>query len=237
MLYLGDCNEVMEKIRPNSVDLIFADPPYFLSNDGLSINSGKIVSVNKGDWDKRENYSDIYLFTKTWISKCYKLLKSNGSIWISGTHHNIFDVKRALDEVGFKLINIVIWHKSDPPPLIYKNKFKFSHEIIIWAKKDRRHYFNYDEMFQVNNEEMGDVWLMPAVQHYEKTFGYHPTQKPEKLLERIILATSKPNDIVLDPFLGSGTTCAVAKKLGRRYIGIEKHPKYFKIASDRINSA
>lgn len=234
MLYLGDCIEVMKKLERNKVDLIFADPPYFLSNDGQSIRSGKVVSVNKGDWDKKENYDNVDSFTYNWLKECYRILKYDGTIWVSGTHHNIFDIEKNMKRIGFKIINIVIWHKSDPPPLIYKNKFRFSYEFIIWAKKGGKHYFNYDEMYSVNNQEMEDVWLMDAVQMSEKKHGYHPTQKPEALLDRIIKATSKEGDIVLDPFLGSGTTCYVAKKLNRKYIGIEKEKKYFNIAKDRL---
>lgn len=234
MLYLGDCIEVMKELERNKVDLIFADPPYFLSNDGQSIRSGKVVSVNKGDWDKKENYDNVDSFTYSWLKECHRILKYDGTIWVSGTHHNIFDIEKNMKKIGFKIINIVIWHKSDPPPLIYKNKFRFSYEFIIWAKKGGKHYFNYDEMYSVNNQEMEDVWLMDAVQMSEKKHGYHPTQKPEKLLERIIKATSKEGDIVLDPFLGSGTTCFVAKKLNRKYIGIEKEEKYFNIAKDRL---
>lgn len=234
MLYLGDCIEVMKRLERNKVDLIFADPPYFLSNDGQSIRSGKVVSVNKGDWDKKENYDNVDSFTYSWLKECHRILKYDGTIWVSGTHHNIFDIERNMKKIGFKIINVVIWHKSDPPPLIYKNKFRFSYEFIIWAKKSGKHYFDYEEMFNVNNQEMEDVWLMDAVQMSEKKHGYHPTQKPEALLDRIIRASSKEGDIVLDPFLGSGTTCFVAKKLNRKYIGIEKEEKYFNIAKDRL---
>lgn len=236
MLYNGDCIEVLKTLKPNSIDLIFADPPYFLSNGGKSIHSGKVVSVNKGDWDDKSKYDNHLSFTKEWLQQSYRVLKYGGSIWISGTVHNIFDVKNYLDEIGFKIINIVVWHKSDPPPLIYKNKFKFSYELIIWAKKNGKHTFNYKDMFAVANEEMQDVWTIPAVQMSEKKFGYHPTQKPEALLERIIKACSNESDIVLDPFSGSGTTCFVAKKLNRKYIGIEKDREFFNISKRRIDS-
>lgn len=236
MLFNDDCIKVMKTLEKASIDLIFADPPYFLSNGGKSINSGKVVSVNKGDWDKKSNYENIHDFTYYWLKECYRLLKSNGTIWVSGTSHNIFDVEREMKKIGYKLINIVIWHKSDPPPLIYKNKFRFSYEFIIWAKKCRNHYFNYEKMFKVNNQEMEDVWTLPAVQIHEKKFGYHPTQKPEILLERIIKSTSREGDVVLDPFMGSGTTCFVAKSLKRKYIGIEKEKKYYDIARARISS-
>jgi site-specific DNA-methyltransferase (adenine-specific) len=235
-LYNGDCIEILKTIKPNSIDLIFADPPYFLSNGGKSIRSGKVVSVNKGSWDDKTMYDNHLDFTKEWIRLSYNVLKDGGSIWVSGTIHNIFDIKNYLDLTGFKTINIVVWHKSDPPPLIYKNKLKFSYELIIWASKGVRHTFNYDEMFRINNEELQDVWTIPAVQMHEKKYGYHPTQKPEALLERIIKASSMPNDIVLDPFCGSGTTCYVAKKLKRRFIGIEKEKEYFNISRRRIDS-
>jgi site-specific DNA-methyltransferase (adenine-specific) len=234
MLYLGDCIEVMKGLERESVDLIFADPPYFLSNGGLSISSGKVVSVDKGEWDKKTNYQDIQAFTNKWLSECYRLLKTTGTIWVSGTHHNIFDVEKEMKKLGFKIINIVIWHKSDPPPLIYKNKFRFSYEMIVWAKKDSKHTFNYNKMFQIENIEMEDVWTLPAVQNYEKKFGYHPTQKPECLLERIISSASKEGDLVLDPFMGSGTTCYVARKLSRLFIGIEKEENYYKISQKRL---
>ena len=236
MLYNGDCIEILKTLNANSVDLIFADPPYFLSNGGKSIHSGKIVSVNKGDWDDKNTYSNHLNFTEQWLNESYRVLKFGGSIWVSGTVHNIFDVKNYLDKIGFKIINIVVWHKTDPPPLIYKNKLKFSYELIIWASKGFKHEFNYDEMFKINNCELEDVWTIPAVQMKEKKFGYHPTQKPEALLERIIEACSKEGETVLDPFSGSGTTCYVAKKLKRNYIGIEKEKEFFDISKRRIDS-
>jgi len=235
MLHLGDCVDVMKKIPNEQIDLVFADPPYFLSNGGLSIHNRKVVSVNKGDWDKKSNCSDIYGFTKSWLSECYRLLKPNGTIWVSGTTHNIFDVQKAMDELGFHLINMVIWHKVDPPPLIYKNKFRFSYEMVIWAGKNKSHYFDYESMKKEAHDEMDDVWNMPAVQMNEKTFGYHPTQKPLSLLERIVLSSSKPGDIVLDPFMGSGTTGVASKLLKRRFVGIEKDEKFFNLAERRIN--
>ena len=236
MLYNADCIEILKTLKPNSIDLIFADPPYFLSNGGKSIHSGKVVSVNKGHWDDKSKYDNHLQFTKEWLQQSYRVLRYGGSIWISGTVHNIFDVKNYLDEIGFKIINIIVWHKSDPPPLIYKNKFKFSYELIIWAKKDGKHIFNYQDMFDIDGEEMQDVWTIPAVQMSEKKFGYHPTQKPDALLERIIKACSNVGDVVLDPFCGSGTTCYVAKRLNRNYIGIEKEKEYFNISKRRIDS-
>lgn len=236
MLFLGDCIEVMKDFESESMNMIFADPPYFLSNGGKSIKCGKVVSVNKGEWDKKDNYEDIEKFNLNWLEECYRILKVDGTIWISGTHHNIFMIKNILDKIGFKIINVIVWHKTTPPPLIYKNKFRFSYELIIWAKKGNEYKFNYEKMYEIYNKEMQDVWKLPAVQLEEKKFGYHPTQKPEKLLERIILSSTEKYDSILDPFMGSGTTCYVAKKLGRKYFGIEKEKKYFEIAEQRIDS-
>lgn len=236
MLYNGDCIDILKQLKVNSVDLIFADPPYFLSNGGKSIHSGKVVSVNKGDWDDKTKYKDHLEFTKNWLTLCYKVLKYGASIWVSGTIHNIFDIKKFIDEIGYKVINVVIWHKTDPPPLIYKNKLRFSYELLIWASKGNKHKFNYEEMYKISNSELEDIWTIPAVKMNEKKFGYHPTQKPEALLERIILATTNPRDLVLDPFSGSGTTCFVAKKLKRNYIGIEQDKNYFNISVKRLNS-
>ncbi|NLC95363.1 MAG: site-specific DNA-methyltransferase [Bacilli bacterium] len=234
MLYNDDCIKVLKTIEADSIDMIFADPPYFLSNDGLTINSGKIVSVNKGEWDKPKSYQSTVEFTRQWLSECWRVLKDNSTIWVTGTSHNIFEVHFVMKEIGFNVINIIIWHKIDPPPLIFKNKFKFSYEFIIWAKKGKRHYFNYDYVYSINNEEMHDVWNLPTVQMYEKRYGKHPTQKPECLLERIILCSTQVGDLVLDPFMGSGTTCVVAKRLKRKYIGIEKDVKYYEIAKRRL---
>jgi site-specific DNA-methyltransferase (adenine-specific) len=236
MLHLGDCIEEMKKMPSGKVDMIFADPPYFLSNDGLSIHNGKVVSVNKGDWDKRSNCPDVKAFTRSWLEECDRLLKPDGTIWVSGTTHNIFEVENAMSSLGLQLINMIIWHKVDPPPLIYKNKFKFSYEMIIWAGKAKCHFFDYQKMFNIGHEEMHDVWNIKAVQMNEKTFGYHPTQKPIELLNRIVLASSKPNDIILDPFMGSGTTGVAAKINGRKFVGIEKDATYYEIAKKRITA-
>lgn len=234
MLYHGDCIEIMKTLPERSIDMIFADPPYFLSKGGLSIHSGKIVSVDKGEWDKVSNYSDVKKFTEDWIRECYRLLKETGTIWVTGTHHNIFDVERILKDSGFSLINAIIWHKSDPPPLIYRTKFRFSYEMILWCRKGQKHYFDYASMHRIAKEEMQDVWTIPAVQMREKQYGYHPTQKPEELLKRIIVASTRKGDLILDPFLGSGTTAVVAKSFNRQCIGIEKEYEYYNIARRRV---
>lgn len=236
MLINDECIKTMKKFNSNIINVIFADPPYFLSNGGISISSGKIVSVNKGNWDNKSKYEDINIFTRNWLSECFRVLKHNGTIFVTGTHHNIFSVYNEMNKIGFKIINIIIWHKEDAPPLAYKNKFRFSHEMIIWAKKSNKFYFDYKKMFDIYAKEMEDVWTLPAVSIKEKRFGYHPTQKPECLLERIILASTRENDLILDPFMGSGTTCYVAYKNKRKYIGIEIEKEYFKIAKRRLES-
>lgn len=234
IIYNNDCLSIMKQMRSESIDMIFADPPYFLSNGGKSISSGKEVSVNKGEWDKKENYEDVSIFTYEWLKECFRIMKKKSSIWITGTNHNIFEVKKQMDKIGFRLINIIIWKKTDPPPLLYKTRFKFSYEFIIWADKGHGHFFNYQLMYNVDNEEMQDVWIIPAVQMKEKKYGYHPTQKPEALLERIIKSSSLKGQTILDPFMGSGTTGVVSKRLQREFIGIEKDNGYFKIAKKRI---
>lgn len=233
-IYNADCLDVLKQIDDNSLDLIIADPPYFLSNGGKSISSGRIVSVNKGEWDKVKSKEEKLLFTSNWIEECRRIIKPMGSIFIMGTYHNIFDVYNICYKYGLKIINFITWNKTDPPPLIYKNKFRFAAEHILWVKKGKIHKFNYEYMYNINNEEMTDVWRLNAVALREKKFGYHPTQKPIKLIERMILACTNEGDIVLDPFMGSGTTIVVAKRLNRQFIGIEKESKYFNIAKSRI---
>ena len=235
MLINDDCFNVFPKIKNNSIDLVFADPPYFLSNNGLSIHSGKIVSVNKGEWDKESVQGDMNDFNYRWLSQCFRVLKESGSIYVTGTKHNIFNVKENMEKIGFHIINIIIWHKVDPPPLIYKNKYRFSYEFIIFASKTKNYYFNFEYLKSISNKEMDDVWELPSVSIKEKKCGYHPTQKPLCLLDRIINASSKSNDIVLDPFLGSGTTAVSALKNKRRILGIEKDSKFYIISKKRIS--
>lgn len=234
-IYNEDCLTMLKKIKPNLIDLIVTDPPYFLSNGGKSIKNGKVVSVNKGEWDKAPNDLEKVIFTENWMTECQRILKSNGSIFITGTTHNIFDIYSISKKLNLRLVNMIVWNKTAPPPLIYKNKFGFSAEYILWFSKGQIHTFNYDDVFKIENKEMTDVWRMPAVKATEKKFGYHPTQKPIELMERIILSSSNKGDIVLDPFMGSGTTCVAAKELGRKFIGFEKEYKYFEIARKRLN--
>lgn len=228
-------NRLME-VEDNSIDTIFADPPYFLSNGGISVHSGKQVCVDKGDWDKGGTPEHIYEFNHQWLALCRTKLRDNGTIWISGTHHNIHVVMRCLQELGYKVLNTITWQKTDPPPNLSCRYFNFSTELIIWARKNEKkpHKFNYEKMKMLNGgQQMTDVWRIPAVGLWEKQQGKHPTQKPLRLLYRIILASTNEGDTVLDPFSGSGTTGIAANLLGRKYIGIEQDEKFCELALSR----
>lgn len=217
-------------------DMIFADPPYFLSNGGISCQAGKVVSVDKGEWDKGGTPEYMEAFNREWIALCRDKLKNNGTIWVSGTYHNIFSVANALTELGFKILNVVTWAKTNPPPNISCRYFTYSTEFIIWARKMPKvsHYYNYELMKQLNEgKQMTDVWRLPAIGKWEKSCGKHPTQKPLALLSRIILASTKPNAWVLDPFAGSSTTGIAANLLHRRYLGIEQEPEFVELSERR----
>ena len=232
----GDCMERLKEIEDNSIDAIFADPPYFLSNGGISVHSGKQVCVDKGDWDKGGTAEHIYEFNRRWLALCRPKLKENGTIWISGTHHNIHVVMRCLQELGYKVLNTITWQKTDPPPNLSCKYFNFSTELIIWARKHEKktHKFNYETMKQLNGgTQMTDVWRIPAVCSWEKLQGKHPTQKPLRLLYRIILASTNEGDTILDPFSGSGTTGIAANLLGRKYVGIEQDKSFVELSLNR----
>ncbi len=217
-------------------DTIFADPPYFLSNGGISVQSGKVVCVDKGDWDKGISSEEMNVFNKTWLSLCRQNLKDNGTIWSSGTYHNIFSVANCLTELGYKILNVITWAKTNPPPNISCRYFTHSTEFVIWARKnpDVPHYFDYQLMKKLNdNKQMTDVWRLPAIAKWEKSCGKHPTQKPLALLTRIILASTKPNEWVLDPFCGSSTTGIAANLIGRKYLGIDKQTQFLEISKNR----
>ena len=209
---------------------------YFLQNGGISVQSGKIVSVNKGEWDKGKSQQEMMEFNMKWLGLCRDKLKENGTIWISGTYHNIFSVANCLTELGYKILNVVTWAKTNPPPNISCRYFTYSTEFIIWARKSEKkpHYFNYDLMKQINGDkQMTDVWHLPAIARWEKSCGKHPTQKPLALLARILMASTKLGEWVLDPFCGSSTTGIAANLLGRRYLGIEQEEKYIEISKNR----
>ena len=231
----GDCTKLLNEFD-FKFDMIFADPPYFLSNGGMSVQSGRVVCVDKGDWDKGGTPEHIDSFNREWISICRNKLKDNGTIWISGTYHNIFSVANVLTELGFKILNVITWAKTNPPPNISCRYFTYSTEFIIWARKSEKvpHYYNYDLMKQVNeNKQMTDVWRLPAIAPWEKKCGKHPTQKPLSVLSRIVMASTKPGAWILDPFTGSSTTGIAANLLGRRFLGIDKELDFLEISRNR----
>ena len=234
-LLQGDCFELLPQFN-FKFNMIFADPPYFLSNDGISVQSGKVVSVNKGDWDKGGTPEYINDFNRKWLTLCREKLKENGSIWISGTYHNIFSVANILTELGYKILNVVTWVKTNPPPNISCRDFTYSAEFVIWARKTPKkpHYFNYELMKRLNGDkQMTDVWRLPAIAPWEKSCGKHPTQKPLALLTRIILASTEKNAWILDPFAGSSTTGIAANLVGRRFLGIEKELDFAQMSRQR----
>lgn len=231
----GDSFEILPKFN-NEFDLIFADPPYFLSNDGLSIQSGKIVSVNKGTWDKGKNINEIDDFNLKWLDLAKSALKDSGSIMVSGTYHNIFSIGNALQKLGYKILNIITWQKTNPPPNFSCRYLTHSTEQIIWARKSEKHkhIFHYELMKFLNGDkQMKDVWEFPAIAPWEKTCGKHPTQKPLALLVRLILMASDSKSVICDPFAGSATTGIAANLLGRNFVGIEKEQEFIKIALAR----
>ena len=232
-----DTFNALKNFEEKTFDMIFADPPYFLSNNGITCSGGKMVSVNKGKWDKALSIKEKHEFNKHWIKECYRVLTDNGTIWISGTLHNIYSIGMALEEEGFKIINNITWQKTNPPPNIACKAFTHSTETILWAKKDlkkSKYTFNYNLMKELNdNKQMKDVWTTSLTKPSEKKQGKHPTQKPLEILNRIILASTKENDLILDPFCGSSTTGIAAVKLNRRYIGIDNEKEYLDLSIRR----
>lgn len=228
ILYEGECNSVMDSLT-EQVDMIFADPPYFLSNQKKTTAFGKQKIRDKGEWDRVLPWKEINAFNKTWLTRCRNLLKENGTIWVCGTYHNIYSVEQCLIESGFKILNIVVWQKLDPPPTPYGGRLNFSAEYIVWARKNDNvtHCFNYDLLKQLNGGvEMPDVWKFARPGFWERSCGKHPTQKPLRLLYRIIQTCTKEGFTVLDPFAGSCTTGIAANLMGRRFIGIDMNKDY-----------
>jgi site-specific DNA-methyltransferase (adenine-specific) len=243
-LYHGDCHAVMDAIiaeQPEGLaDCIFADPPYFLSNGGVTCQGGKMVKVDKGEWDQSRGAEMNHEFNLEWLRRCQRVLKPNGTIWVSGTHHVIFSVGYAMQQLGFKILNDIVWEKPNPPPNLSCRYFTHSTETILWAAKNEKskHVFHYDLMRKTNGgKQMKSVWTMTAPGSAEKKHGKHPTQKPLALVERCILASTNEGDLVLDPFLGGGTTAVAALNTGRKFLGIEAEAAHIKLSIRRVNSA
>lgn len=235
LLAHGDCFKLLQEFD-FKFDMIFADPPYFLSNGGISLQSGKVVCVDKGDWDKGKSQDEVMEFNMEWLRLCRDKLKDNGTIWISGTYHNIFSVANCLTQLGYRILNVVTWQKTNPPVNISCRFFTYSTEFIIWARKSPKipHKFNYELMKRLNdNKQMTDVWRLPAIGRWEKSCGKHPTQKPLSVLTRIILASTNEGDWILDPFSGSSTTGIAANLCGRRFAGIEQEEEYCIMSKNR----
>jgi len=241
-IIMGDCIQVLKELPDNSVDLIFADPPYNLQLQGelWRPNQTKVDAVND-DWDKFTSFEEYDKFCQEWLKECRRILKENGTIWVIGSYHNIFRIGKIMQDVGFWILNDILWIKTNPMPNFKGTRFNNAHETLIWASKnkDSRYTFHYKTMKAFNDDlQLRSDWYIPICNGRERIRingkKAHSTQKPEALLYRIIISTSNPGDIILDPFMGSGTTGAVAKKLGRNFIGIEKEEFYIKIANERI---
>lgn len=243
-IYKANCIELMDKMMTEcpevKPDMIFADPPYFLSNGGVTCQAGKMVKVDKGQWDKSNGTELNHEFNLAWLSRCQKLLKPNGTIWVSGTHHVIYSIGYAMQQLGMKILNNITWEKPNPPPNLSCRYFTHSTETIIWAAKNEKskHIFNYNQMRQINNgKQMKSVWTMTAPNGSEKELGKHPTQKPVQLLERIIQASTAEGDLVFDPFSGSSTTGVASVMLKRQFIGCELETDFIELSSKRLGAA
>lgn len=247
-LHNGDCVDIMrEEIEDGSVDVIFADPPYFLSDgSNRTVLGGKIVKLDKGEWDRDKGHKENYAFHERWIEECHRVLKDTGTIWVAGTYHSIFYCGTVLKSFGFHIINDVIWFKPNASPNMTCTRITASHETLIWAKKDKdkKHYFGYkelkngvykDDFIKKKGKQMRSVWVMNSVAQREKVFGGHPTQKPLALLSRVLTASAQEGDTILDPFCGSGTTGVIAQqKKAKRFIGIDLDIEYLKTTERRM---
>lgn len=255
-LYHGNCLELLDAMAAQypegRFDCIFADPPYFLSNGGITCHAGKMVQVNKGDWDKSQGADENHNFNLEWLRRCQRVLKPNGTIWVTGTHHVIFSIGFAMQQLGFKILNDIAWEKPNPPPNLSCRYFTHSTETILWAAKNEnsKHVFNYQEMRKVTGKQMktvwrrgeflpdaadlDSVWTLPAAGSDEKSLGKHPTQKPVALVGRCLIASTREGDSVLDPFLGGGTTAVACAKNKRTCVGIELDLNNVELAEKRL---
>lgn len=246
VLYNSDYIKILEQLPENSVDMIFADPPYNLSNGGFTVHAGRMVSVNKGDWDKSKGFKDDYDFHYKWLEACKRVLKPHGTLWVSGTYHSIYQCGHALQSLGYHILNDISWFKPNAAPNLSCRFFTASHETLIWARKDKKakHIFNYDlmkngnwpgDLFKGENLQMRSVWAIGTPKPEEKKFGKHPTQKPLNLLRRIVLASTQKGDVVLDPFTGSSTTGIASIMHGRKFIGVDIEKNYLDLSIKRFN--
>jgi len=245
VLYNADCLDILQQLPENSVDMVFADPPYFLSSGSFTCQNGRMASVKKGDWDLGNGLKENFDFHLSWIDACKRVLKSEGTIWISGTYHSIYQCGFALQVSGFHILNDIAWFKPNAAPNLSCRFFTASHETLIWARKDKKakHIFNYKLMknghwpgdfIKKPETQMRSVWAIGTPRKAEKRFGKHPTQKPEELLKRIVLASTEKGDLVLDPFTGSSTTGIAAHLHGRRFIGVDTERKYLDLSIKRF---
>lgn len=246
-LYHGDSLFLLKKFPPNKFDMIFADPPYFLSNGTFTCQNGKMVSVKKGDWDLSLSFSEASLFHYKWLKECKRILKPAGSIWVSGTYHSIYQCGLAIQSLGYRILNDITWFKPNASPNLSCRFFTASHENLIWARKehDTPHFFNYDlmkngvwegDILKKEKMQMRSVWSISTTPRSEKTHGKHPTQKPKELLRRVILASTKKGDLILDPFAGSSTTGIVAVECGRSFVGIDQEKEYLDLSLRRYKN-
>ena len=238
-LILGDCLQILPELEKASCDVVFADPPYFLSNGGTTCHAGKRVSVGKGKWDESHGMKLDHEFHRQWLSGCQRVLKPDATIWVTATHHTLFPIGYVMQELGFKILNLITWEKPNPPPNLSCRYFTHSTEMLIWAATNEKskHRFNYTDMKAENGgKQMKTVWKFPAPSKAEKLHGRHPTQKPVAFVRRCLLASSNAGDLVLDPFAGSGTTGVACVTTGRRFIGIEKAPEYRQLSRERMEA-
>lgn len=235
----GDCFFKLKKIDERSIDMICTDLPYLLSNDGITCLSGKMVSVNKGEWDKSKGFKEDVKFHKKWLRLCNRVLKDDGTIWISGTYHCIHQIVYVLLEMGYYIINEIVWYKPNAAPNLGCRCFTASHEILIWAKKKKKskHVFNYNIMKELNyGKQMRSVWNISTTPKREKIYGKHPTQKPLGVMDRIIKSSTDEDDLILDPFCGSSSTGVAALINKRKYIGIDISKEFIELSKKRLES-
>ena len=244
----SDALKALSELESESIDFVFADPPYFLSNDGFTVKSGKAVSVNKGSWDKSEGFESEITFHESWITECLRLLKPNGTIAISGTYHSIYKCGYLLQKLDCRIVNDITWFKPNGAPALAGRNFTASHETVLWASKGQKakHTFNYslsrdwevgNDLIYRRGKQMRSVWSIPTTPKREKVFGNHPTQKPLELMKRLIALCTLEGDTVLDPFCGSGTTGVACVLLDRNFLGIDLDQSFLDLATKRIESA